>query len=52
MDVTDEGVPAEFELNWTTNLVYTGIGNTNHLGSARFSAEISDIFVGIALKVG
>jgi len=40
-DFTDD---VELELDWTTNLVYTGIGNTNHLGSAKFSVEISDIF--------
>jgi putative salt-induced outer membrane protein YdiY len=40
-DFTDD---VELELDWTTNLVYTGIGDTNHLGSAKFSVEITDIF--------
>ena len=34
----------KLELEWRTNLAYTTIGNTNHIGRARFSVEITDIF--------
>jgi putative salt-induced outer membrane protein YdiY len=34
----------ELEIEWRTNVVYTQIGLTNHLGSANFSVEITDIF--------
>lgn len=39
-DFTDD---VELEIEWRTNLVYTEIGLTNHLGSAKFSVEVTDI---------
>jgi hypothetical protein len=40
-DFTDD---VELIIEWTTNVVYTRIGLTNHVGSTRFSVEINDIF--------
>jgi putative salt-induced outer membrane protein YdiY len=40
-DFTDD---VELELDWLTNVVYTQIGLTNHIGTANFSVEITDIF--------
>ena len=34
----------KLELEWRTNLAYTTIGNTNHIGRAKFTVEITDIF--------
>ena len=34
----------ELKLDWRTNLVYTGIGNTNHVGNAAFKIDLTDIF--------
>jgi putative salt-induced outer membrane protein YdiY len=40
-DFTDD---VELEIEWRSNVIYTQIGLTNHLGSANFSVEITDIF--------
>jgi len=40
-DFTDD---VELTLEWLTNVVYTQIGLTNHIGTANFSVEITDIF--------
>jgi len=40
-DFTDD---VELKIDWLTNVVYTQIGLTNHVGTANFSVEISDIF--------
>lgn len=40
-DFTDD---VELTLDWLTNVVYTQIGLTNHIGTAKFSVEITDIF--------
>jgi len=40
-DFTDD---VELTIDWLTNVVYTQIGLTNHIGSANFSVEITDIF--------
>jgi len=40
-DFTDD---VELKIDWLTNVVYTQIGLTNHIGSAIFSVEITDIF--------
>ncbi len=40
-DFTDD---IELKLNWRTNLVYTGIGNTNHVGNAAFKIDLTAIF--------
>ena len=40
-DFTDD---VELKIDWLTNVVYTQIGLTNHIGTANFSVEISDIF--------
>jgi hypothetical protein len=39
-DFTDD---VELILRWTSNVVYTDIGLTNHLGSAKFSVDVTDI---------
>ncbi|MBT8465536.1 MAG: DUF481 domain-containing protein [Deltaproteobacteria bacterium] len=40
-DFTDD---VELTIEWLTNVVYTQIGLTNHIGTANFSVEITDIF--------
>jgi putative salt-induced outer membrane protein YdiY len=40
-DFTDD---VELKLEWLTNVVYTQIGLTNHIGRANFSVEVTDIF--------
>jgi len=40
-DFTDD---VELEIDWLTNVIYTQIGLTNHIGTATFSVEITDIF--------
>ncbi|MGB5415658.1 MAG: DUF481 domain-containing protein [Polyangiales bacterium] len=40
-DFTDD---VELKIDWLTNVIYTQIGLTNHIGTANFSVEISDIF--------
>ncbi len=40
-DITGD---VELELDWSSNIVFTTIGNTNHRGTAVFSIEISDLF--------
>ncbi|MGB3051158.1 MAG: DUF481 domain-containing protein [Polyangiales bacterium] len=40
-DFTDD---VELIIEWTTNVVYTQIGLTNHVGRTTFSVEITDIF--------
>ncbi len=40
-DFTDD---VELIIEWTTNVVYTRIGLTNHVGRTTFSVEITDIF--------
>ncbi|MBT8469108.1 MAG: DUF481 domain-containing protein, partial [Deltaproteobacteria bacterium] len=40
-DFTDD---VELKISWLTNVVYTQIGLTNHIGTANFSVEITDIF--------
>jgi len=40
-DFTDD---VELTIDWLTNVVYTQIGLTNHIGTANFSVEITDIF--------
>jgi len=40
LDFTDD---VELIIEWTTNVVYTQIGLTNHVGSTRFSVEVTDI---------
>jgi len=39
-DFTDD---VELEIEWRSNVVYTGINLTNHLGSAKFSVEVTEI---------
>jgi hypothetical protein len=39
-DFTDD---VELILRWTSNVVYTDIGLTNHFGSAKFSVDVTDI---------
>ena len=34
----------ELIVEWRTNVVYTQIGLTNHIGRAKFSVEVTDIF--------
>ena len=34
----------ELIVEWTTNVVYTQIGLTNHVGRSEFSVEVTDIF--------
>ena len=34
----------ELEIEWRSNVVYTEIGLTNHIGKANFSVEVTDIF--------
>jgi putative salt-induced outer membrane protein YdiY len=34
----------ELDLSWQSNIVFTTIGNTNHMGEATFTVEITDIF--------
>jgi len=41
IDFTDD---VELIMEWTSNVVYTKIGLTNHVGSTKFSVEIADIF--------
>lgn len=40
-DITDD---IELDIEWQSNIVYTTIGNTNHIGKAIFSVEVTDIF--------
>ncbi len=40
-DFTDD---VELKIDWLTNVIYTQIGLTNHIGTANFSVEITDIF--------
>ena len=40
-DFTDD---VELTIDWLTNVVYTQIGLTNHIGTTNFSVEITDIF--------
>ncbi len=40
-DFTDD---IELKLDWRTNLVYTRIGNTNHIGNAAFKIDLTTIF--------
>jgi putative salt-induced outer membrane protein YdiY len=40
-DFTDD---VELKIDWLTNVIYTQIGLTNHIGTANFSVEINDIF--------
>lgn len=40
-DFTDD---VELIIEWTTNVVFTQIGLTNHVGRAKFSVEVTDIF--------
>ncbi len=40
-DFTDD---IELKLDWRTNLVYTAIGNTNHVGNAAFKIDLTAIF--------
>ena len=39
-DFTDD---VELQIDWLTNVVYTQIGLTNHVGRAKFSVEVTDI---------
>ena len=39
-EITDD---IELDLRWQSNIVFTTIGNTNHLGEAVFSVEVTDI---------
>ena len=41
IDITDD---VKFTFDWRTNLVFTTIGNTNHVGTGTFSFEITEIF--------
>ena len=41
IDITDD---VKFTFDWRTNLVFTAIGNTNHVGTGTFSFEITEIF--------
>ena len=41
LDFTDD---VELIIEWNTNVVYTQIGLTNHIGRTTFSVEITDIF--------
>jgi putative salt-induced outer membrane protein YdiY len=34
----------DLDLVWQSNIVFTTIGNTNHIGEATFTVEINDIF--------
>jgi len=34
----------DLDLGWQSNIVFTTIGNTNHIGEATFTVEINDIF--------
>jgi len=40
-DITDD---LELNLGWQSNIVFTTIGNTNHIGEAAFTVEVTDIF--------
>jgi putative salt-induced outer membrane protein YdiY len=40
-DFTDD---VELTIEWLTNVIYTQIGLTNHIGTTNFSVEINDIF--------
>ena len=39
-EITDD---IELDLRWQSNIVFTTIGNTNHIGEAVFSVEVTDI---------
>ena len=39
-EITDD---IELDLRWHSNIVFTTIGNTNHIGEAVFSVEVTDI---------
>lgn len=41
IDITDD---IELLLTWRTNLVYTTIGNTNHLGRLNFDVRVTTVF--------
>ena len=41
IDFTDD---VELEIEWRSNVVYTQIGLTNHIGKANFSVEVTEIF--------
>jgi putative salt-induced outer membrane protein YdiY len=34
----------KFTVDWTTNLVYTNLGNTNHTGKSKLQVAITDVF--------
>lgn len=40
-DITDD---IELNLGWQSNIVFTTIGNTNHIGEATFTVEVTEIF--------
>jgi hypothetical protein len=40
-DIADD---IDLDIEWQSNIVYTTIGNTNHVGKAIFSIEVTDIF--------
>jgi putative salt-induced outer membrane protein YdiY len=40
-DITDD---IELDLGWQSNIVFTTIGNTNHIGEAAFIVEVTEIF--------
>ena len=40
-EITDD---IELNLGWQSNIVFTNIGNTNHIGEATFTVEVTEIF--------